>query len=39
MRRWIVLVAGIVMQAMLGVVMAWSVFRDPLVEAYGWTIS
>jgi len=39
MRRWLVVVAGVVMQAMLGVVMAWSVFRDPLAEAFGWTVS
>ena len=33
MRRWLILVAGVVMQAVLGVVMAWSVFRNPLAEA------
>jgi OFA family oxalate/formate antiporter-like MFS transporter len=27
------------MQAVLGLVMAWSVFRDPLIEGFGWTIS
>ena len=37
-RRWLVVGAGVVMQAVLGVVMAWSVFRDPLAEAFGWTI-
>ena len=28
----------VVTQAVLGFVMAWSVFRDPLAEAFGWTI-
>lgn len=37
-RRWLVVAAGVVMQAVLGVVMAWSVFRDPLAEAFGWTV-
>jgi OFA family oxalate/formate antiporter-like MFS transporter len=37
--RWAVAVAGIVMQVALGAVYAWSVFRDPLVAEYGWTIS
>jgi len=36
--RWGVAVAGIVMQVALGAVYAWSVFRDPLIAAYGWTI-
>jgi len=36
--RWVVAVAGIVMQVALGAVYAWSVFRDPLIAAYGWTI-
>ncbi len=33
--RWIIAVAGIVMQIALGAVYAWSVFRVPLAEAYG----
>jgi len=36
--RWVIAIAGIVMQVALGAVYAWSVFRDPLVAAYGWTI-
>jgi MFS transporter, OFA family, oxalate/formate antiporter len=33
--RWLIAVAGIVMQVALGAVYAWSVFRVPLAEAYG----
>ena len=36
--RWLVAVAGIVMQIALGAVYAWSVFRIPLMQSYGWTI-
>src|SRR6266404_414138 len=36
--RWLVAVAGIVMQIALGAVYAWSVFRIPLTQAYGWSI-
>src|SRR5882672_5080704 len=39
MNRWVVAVAGIVMQIALGAVYAWSVFRIPLTHAYGWSIS
>src|SRR2546430_16020430 len=39
MNRWLIAVAGIVMQIALGSVYAWSVFRIPLTQAYGWTIS
>ncbi len=35
--RWVIAVAG-VMQVALGAVYAWSVFRDPLVQAFGWSI-
>jgi OFA family oxalate/formate antiporter-like MFS transporter len=38
-RRWPVAVAGVVMQIALGAVYAWSVFRIPLTQAFGWTIS
>src|SRR2546426_5079250 len=37
--RWLIAAAGVVMQIALGSVYAWSVFRDPLTSAYGWTIS
>ena len=33
--RWIIAVAGVIMQIALGAVYAWSVFRVPLAEAYG----
>src|SRR5438034_3045108 len=37
--RWVIAVAGIVMQVALGAVYAWSVFRIPLTQSYGWTVS
>ena len=37
--RWLIAVAGIVMQIALGAVYAWSVFRNPLTQSYGWTVS
>lgn len=37
--RWLIALAGVVMQIALGAVYAWSVFRIPLTEAYGWSIS
>ncbi|QIN84797.1 MFS transporter [Rubrobacter tropicus] len=33
--RVIIAIAGVVMQVALGAVYAWSVFRDPLAQAYG----
>ena len=38
-KRWLVAGAAVVMQLALGAVYAWSVFRTPLVEAFGWTIA
>lgn len=37
--RWLIAAAGVVMQLALGAVYAWSVFRDPLINAFGWSIS
>jgi OFA family oxalate/formate antiporter-like MFS transporter len=37
--RWIIAMAGIVMQIALGAVYAWSVFRIPLTHSYGWSVS
>ncbi|MBV9267103.1 MAG: OFA family MFS transporter [Acidobacteriaceae bacterium] len=37
--RWLIALAGVLMQIALGAVYAWSVFRIPLTKAYGWTIS
>ncbi len=37
--RWIIAAAGVVMQIALGAIYAWSVFRTPLVNEFGWTIS
>jgi OFA family oxalate/formate antiporter-like MFS transporter len=36
--RWAIAVAGIILQVALGAVYAWSVFRTPLVKAFGWSI-
>src|ERR1700687_3587748 len=36
--RWVIAIAGVVMQIALGAVYAWSVFRIPLTQAFGWTI-
>ena len=36
--RWVIAMAGVVMQIALGAVYAWSVFRIPLTRAFGWTI-
>src|SRR5882724_1793785 len=36
--RWLIAVAGVVMQLALGAVYAWSVFRIPLTTTYRWTI-
>src|SRR5712672_3677121 len=37
--RWLVAIAGVVMQVALGAVYAWSVFRIPLSQSYGWSVS
>ena len=37
--RWILALAGVFMQLALGAVYAWSVFRIPLNQTYGWTVS
>src|SRR5688572_12766212 len=37
--RWGIAVAGVLMQMALGAVYAWSVFRTPLANQFGWTIS
>jgi MFS transporter, OFA family, oxalate/formate antiporter len=37
--RWGIAVAGVFMQIALGAVYAWSVFRDPLMTQFHWTIS
>ena len=36
--RWLIAVAGVLMQVAFGAVYAWSVFRIPLSRARGWTI-
>jgi OFA family oxalate/formate antiporter-like MFS transporter len=37
--RWIIAIAGVFLQIVLGAVYAWSVFRIPLSKQFGWTIS
>ncbi|MDB6165615.1 MAG: major facilitator superfamily 1, partial [Lacunisphaera sp.] len=37
-QRWLVAAAGVVMQIALGAVYAWSVFRIPLTQSYGWSV-
>ena len=37
--RWVIAAAGVVMQVALGAIYAWSVFRTPLIDEFGWTIS
>jgi MFS transporter, OFA family, oxalate/formate antiporter len=37
--RWGIALAGVFMQIALGAVYAWSVFRDPLMRQFHWTIS
>src|SRR5437763_2151820 len=36
--RWIIAIAGVIIQVALGAIYAWSVFRIPLTQAFGWTI-
>src|SRR6202022_1355324 len=36
--RWVIAIAGVVMQIALGAVYAWSVFRVPLAKQFGWSI-
>ena len=37
--RWVVAIAGVFLQIVLGAVYAWSVFRIPLSKQFGWSIS
>src|SRR3984885_413790 len=37
--RWTVAIAGVFLQIALGAVYAWSVFRDPLINQFHWSIS
>jgi OFA family oxalate/formate antiporter-like MFS transporter len=36
--RWVIAAGGVLMQVALGAVYAWSVFRDPLIKEFGWSI-
>ncbi|PYJ19476.1 MAG: MFS transporter [Verrucomicrobia bacterium] len=37
--RWVIAIAGVLLQIVLGAVYAWSVFRIPLSKQFGWSIS
>ena len=37
--RWVIAIAGVFLQIVLGAVYAWSVFRIPLSKQFGWSIS
>ena len=37
--RWAMAVAGFFMQVALGAVYAWSVFRNPLIKKFGWSVT
>lgn len=37
--RWVIAIMGVVMQLALGAIYAWSVFREPLRDQFGWSIS
>jgi OFA family oxalate/formate antiporter-like MFS transporter len=39
LNRWTIALAGVFMQLALGAVYAWSVFRTPLANQFGWSIS
>ena len=39
LNRWYVALAGVFIQVALGAVYAWSVFRTPLANQFGWSIS
>jgi len=36
-KRWLIAIAAIVLQLCLGTVYAWSVFKNPLMTAHGWS--
>lgn len=38
-KRWICLIAGVVIEFLNGIAYAWSVFQTPLVDKFGWSIS
>jgi len=37
MNRWMIAVAGTLLQLCLGTVYAWSIFQNPLMATYGWS--
>ena len=38
-QRWICLAAATIIEVLLGIAYAWSVFQDPFIEKYNWSIS
>ena len=37
--RWLFVAAAIAMQAVLGNLYSWSIFRDPLMDEHGWSLA
>lgn len=37
LNRWLIAIAGVIMQLLLGTVYAWSVFKKPFMASHGWT--
>lgn len=37
--RWLIAAARVTVQTALGAVYAWSVYRRPVSEAFGWSIT
>uniref|UniRef100_A0A7J3ZK01 MFS transporter n=1 Tax=Fervidicoccus fontis TaxID=683846 RepID=A0A7J3ZK01_9CREN len=37
--RWVVILAGFLLNLMLGIVYAWSVFVKPLTQVFGWSVT
>lgn len=38
-RRWVCLIAGVIIELLSGIAYAWSVFQTPLIEKFGWSVS
>jgi MFS transporter, OFA family, oxalate/formate antiporter len=36
-KRWLIAVAGVIVQLCLGTVYAWSIFKKPMMTAHGWS--
>ena len=36
-KRWLIAIAGVIVQLCLGTVYAWSIFKKPMMTAHGWS--